>query len=156
MSKELSRGHTVQDEPGFLLWKLANLWQRKQREALAPLDLTHVQLALLATLASLVLIEKYVTQVDVARKAGTDEMMTSTVIRTLERNSLLRRLKHPGDSRARALVLTDVGNETLNRGLQIMKQVDREFFGSTSAAFHKLFHQRLTTDGSNNEIDKWK
>jgi DNA-binding MarR family transcriptional regulator len=99
-------------------------------------------------------IEKHVTQVDVARQAGTDEMMTSTVIRTLERNSLLRQLKHPGDSRARALVLTDVGNEILNRGLHIMKHVDREVFGPESAAFHKLSQQCLTTHGSNKEIDE--
>jgi hypothetical protein len=36
------------DSPGFLLWHATLRWQRGIAEALAPLDLTHVQFVLLA------------------------------------------------------------------------------------------------------------
>ncbi len=35
--------------PGFLLWKVSNAWQRRQRAALEPFGLTHSQFVLLAT-----------------------------------------------------------------------------------------------------------
>ena len=37
------------ESPGFLLWKVSNAWQRKQRAALQPFGLTHSQFVLLAT-----------------------------------------------------------------------------------------------------------
>ena len=36
------------DSPGFLLWHATLRWQRGVAQALAPLDLTHVQFVLLA------------------------------------------------------------------------------------------------------------
>jgi len=39
------------DSPGYLLAHLTMLWQRKQKKALDPLDLTHTQFVLLASLS---------------------------------------------------------------------------------------------------------
>lgn len=36
------------DSPGFLLWQVSNLWQRKMKAELSDLGLTHVQFVLLA------------------------------------------------------------------------------------------------------------
>lgn len=37
-----------EENSGYLLWQVSNLWQRKMKEALAAHSLTHVQFALLA------------------------------------------------------------------------------------------------------------
>lgn len=128
-----SEFNTPSQSPGFLLWKVTHLWQRKQREALQTLDLTHVQFVLLASLAWLLRSETLVNQADVARHASTDEMMTSTVIRTLEKKKLLRRLKHPTDTRARILSLTAQGESKMTAAIKLVEQVDLEFFAQVDA-----------------------
>ena len=35
------------DSPGFLLWQVTTLWQRRIRQALEPFELTHTQFVLL-------------------------------------------------------------------------------------------------------------
>ena len=128
-----SQFKTPSESPGFLLWKVSNLWQQKQREALSKLDLTHVQFVLLAVLGWFSRVEAHVSQASLARHAGTDEMMTSTVVRTLEKKGLLKRLKHPTDTRARVLQLTPRGEQAMGEALKVVEQVDRDFFKPTQS-----------------------
>ena len=114
--------------PGFALWRVTNAWQAAQRAALRPLGLTHVQFVLLASLTWLDQ-DAPVRQRDLARHARTDPMMTSQVLRTLERNGLVERRPHPVDRRARALVVTPAGAELANRAVAVVEDVDRRFFG---------------------------
>ena len=75
--------------PGFLLWRTTLNWQRAMATTLKPLDLTHVQFVLLASVWWLAGQAKLgaglPSQREVADHAGTDVMMTSQVLRTLER-----------------------------------------------------------------------
>jgi len=124
---------TPGESPGFLLWQVANLWQREQRAALKPLDLTHVQFVLLAVLSWLGPDEPALTQIDLANRAKTDPMMTSQVVRALAARRLLERTQHPGDSRAYLVSATSAGRELANRALPFVEYVDRRFFGSEGA-----------------------
>ena len=114
--------------PGLALWRVTNAWQAAQRAALRPLGLTHVQFVLLASLVWLDQ-EAPIRQRDLARHARTDPMMTSQVLRALERNGLVERRPHPVDHRARALVVTAAGAELANRAVAVVEDVDRRFFG---------------------------
>ncbi|WP_136707507.1 MarR family transcriptional regulator [Agromyces sp. H66] len=114
--------------PGLLLWRVTNAWQSAQRHALAPFELTHVQFVLLASLTWLEADEP-VTQADLAEHAGTDRMMTSQVLRTLEEKGLVVRAPHPRDARARALSATDAGADLANRANAAVEATDRAFFG---------------------------
>lgn len=114
--------------PGFLLWQVTNLWQKRQRAALEPLDLTHVQFVLLASLGWLTRTSPAVTQVQLAHHACTDVMMTSEVVRTLEKKGLIQRTPHPIDTRAKCLVLTPLGEDRLQQAIQIVEAVDQSFF----------------------------
>lgn len=114
--------------PGLLLWRVTNAWQAAQRAALAPFDLTHVQFVLLASLTWLDSDEP-VTQRELAELAGTDLMMTSQVLRTLESKGLVVRGSHPHDARARALAVTDAGAELANRANAAVEATDRDYFG---------------------------
>ena len=110
----LSRTLRPENSPGFLLWQVANQWQRLQRSTLEPLGLTHVQFVLLAGLAWLSRKENDVTQARLAAFCKTDAMMTSQVVRSLEAGGFVARAPHPTDIRARQLRVTAKGAEVLS------------------------------------------
>jgi DNA-binding MarR family transcriptional regulator len=119
---------TPQESPGFLLWKTTNLWQRHIRQALLPFDLTHVQFTLLAGLVWLTRDGNKITQIELAQSIETDVMMTSQVVRTLEQKKLLKRTPNPLDKRAFHLMSTKAGLELVNKAVQVVEAVDKEFF----------------------------
>ena len=119
------------DSSGFVLWQVNNLWQRRIRQALAEVGLTHVQFVLLACLGWLT--EKGdqpVTQVRLAAQARTDVMMTSKVLRALEDMGLVERHEHPADPRARSLRVTPAGREMVYKAVRLVDAVDRGFFAA--------------------------
>jgi len=116
------------ESPGFLLWHATLRWQRGIAQALAPLDLTHVQFVLLACTWWLNKQGEYPTQVALATQAGTDVKMTSQVVRSLERKQLLERAIDTTDTRARRLRVTPRGARLTRRAIAVVEQVDEDFF----------------------------
>src|SRR5260370_38642461 len=84
------------ESPGFLLWKISNAWQRRQRIALQPYGLTHSQFVVLAT-ATWFGASETLTQSRISRLSGIDPMTTSQVLRSLEAASLIQSIDHPKD-----------------------------------------------------------
>jgi DNA-binding MarR family transcriptional regulator len=138
--KELgSRFETPELSPGFLLWRVATRWQRQIRAALEPLDLTHAQFVLLATASWLGLGDTgAITQAVIAEHAGTDAVMTSEVLRTLERRRLVKRLPHPIDARAKQIVVTAAGRSLAEKAIAIVEQVDATFFDAPTPEMRAL------------------
>jgi len=64
--------------------------------------------------------------------AGTDVMMTSQVLRTLEARGLLNRETDSRDSRARIIQTTDAGRELALAAVQVVESVDQDFFQRVS------------------------
>ncbi len=127
-----SRFDVANESPGLALWHVTNRWQAVMRAALAPHDLTHVQYVLLA---SLVWMRSHgpdrpITQADLAEWAETDVMMTSQVLRALERKGLVERSRHPTDNRAKVLRATPVGTASAQRATQDVEAADAAFFAS--------------------------
>lgn len=120
-----------EESPGFLLWQLANAWQRQMRIVLSPLGLTYVQAMLLTALLRLEQREAVtgtpITQGDLARFCQADATMTSQVLRTLEAKGLLERSRG-ADARARLPRLTLAGRSLAERALPLAEAVDRDFF----------------------------
>jgi len=133
-----SRFATARESPGFLLWRVTHAWQRAVRDTLAEVDLTHVQFVLLASLAWLGRAGATVTQVEVARHAGIDRMMTSQVVRGLESRGLLQRPPHPDDRRARALALTEAGRARVAEALPRVEAADAAFFAPAGGDLPRL------------------
>jgi DNA-binding MarR family transcriptional regulator len=118
-------------ETGYLLWHVVNLWQRRQKEALAPFDLTPVQYLLLAGLSALRASERQpVNQSKLARHCRTDPMMTSQVLRTLERAGLVARRLDTGDGRAVGVTLTEKGLHRQREARPAVADVERGFFAA--------------------------
>lgn len=116
-----------QQSTGLMLWRVTNSWQRSIRSALAPFDLTHVQFVLLAALTSMQG-ARVVTQRDLADAASTDPMMTSQVLRALEKKGLIERRAHPADGRAFALSPAEAGVAVVNRAIRAVEETDLEYF----------------------------
>ena len=116
------------DSPGFLLWHATLRWQRGVAQALAPLDLTHVQFVLLACAWWLNEHGDPPNQVALAAQAGTDVKMTSQVLRTLERKGLIERKIDPADTRARRVRVTKSGAAVAPRAIAVVEEVDARFF----------------------------
>ncbi len=146
MRKFSSEFEKPADSPGFLLWQVSNLWQRKQRDTLKTLDVTHTQFVLLTTLLWLEQLNEPITQVQLAHHTKVDVMMTSQVLRTLEKKELVHRSSHPADTRANQIHTTMKGKEIVAKALPMVEQVDREFFSrgiGDCEQFVQLFQQLL-------------
>lgn len=98
---------------------------------LKPLGLTHVQFVLLTSVWWLTHEGgERPSQRRVAEFAGTDVMMTSQVLRTLEGKGLVERLDDSTDARSKVVVVTGPGRELALRAVGAVEAVDREFFSS--------------------------
>jgi len=69
-----------------------------------------------------------VAQARVAEHAKTDPVMTSEVLRTLQRKGLVERRPHPEDTRAKSLKLTPEGTRIVRRAVGLVERTDLEFF----------------------------
>jgi DNA-binding MarR family transcriptional regulator len=118
--------------PGFLLWKVSNAWQRRQRAALEPFGLTHSQFVLLAT-ATWFGAHETLTQARLAELSGVDPMTTSQVVRTLEAAQLLERRSHPDDPRAKAIQVTEAGRAKARAAVVAVEETDAAFFSPLAA-----------------------
>lgn len=119
---------SADDSTGFLLWRVHNFWQRELRKSLKEFDLTHTQFVILASTHWLTLQHEEVTQIVIAAHAKTDVMLTSNVIRALEKKQLVKRATHSTDTRAKKVFLTDLGATTLQKAVKKVEAFDRSFF----------------------------
>lgn len=132
---------------GFLMWQTHALWQRQVTAALRVHELTQVQFALLASTLWLSKFEPEITQIRIARHAKLDVMMTSQVLRSLEKRGLLTRQAHSSDTRAKTILLTDAGRALVLRAVPDVENVDEQFFsalGANRAAFNNQLQNLIT------------
>ncbi len=118
-----------------MLWRVTNRWQAVIRAALRPFGLTHVQFVLLAALTWA---QGELTQIELAHRTRTDPMMTSQVLRALERKGLIERREHPGDGRARLLSVTAAGADLARRANVAVEAAGQSFFGAESGQSRSL------------------
>lgn len=126
------------DGAGFLLWKACNAWQRHVREQLKSTGITHVQFLLLVAVKQLEAGGKQPSQTLLARTAGTDVMMTSKVIRTLEEAKLVARKENRDDGRAMILQITPAGKKKLTSAAAAIKKSEDTFFAKLTSKPHKF------------------
>jgi DNA-binding MarR family transcriptional regulator len=133
MPDEVFQFEDANDSPGFSLWQVSSLWQRRINAGLRPFGLTHAQFVLLASLTWLADSDKPLTQAELASHAKMDVMMTSNVLRTLEEKGLVRRDPHPTDTRAKSLAVTEQGRELVAQAVCVVENIDHDFFSKLGA-----------------------
>lgn len=128
--KASSRPLPAWESPGFLLWHATLRWQRRIAATLRPLGLTHVQFVLLASVWWLATQGRQPSQRELADHAGTNVMMTSQVLRSLEARALVDRQPDPTDARSLRLVVTAQGEELARRAVRAVEATDHEYFSA--------------------------
>jgi MarR family transcriptional regulator, transcriptional regulator for hemolysin len=116
--------------PGFLLWKLTALWQRKLGEVLGELAITQTQYAILASLRWFEEQREPPTQAHLVEHAKIDKMTLSKAIRKLEDAGLLARESSPEDSRAMHVRFTAKGRKLVQQAVVAIENADDEFFSA--------------------------
>jgi DNA-binding MarR family transcriptional regulator len=147
----ISQFESPDESPGFSLWQVSNMWQRRINAGLVPLDLTHAQFVLLATLTWHVRAGENLTQVELASLARLDVMMTSNVLRTLEKKGLILRSPHPSDTRAKLLSVTEKGRALSEHAIQVVEAIDMNFFHPLQGELKNFNRALLTLITSNSE-----
>jgi DNA-binding MarR family transcriptional regulator len=130
---------TAEQSSGYLFWKVSALWQRGIRELLEPLDLTHTQFVLLASLRWL----GSSNQVDLSRHTGCDVMTVSAVVRTLAAKGRIEREEDERDKRAKILRITAKGRAVVDKAVPLVEAFDRRFFSDSLAGQYGKFLSAL-------------
>lgn len=149
MSDTVFQADAAEDSPGFSLWRVSSLWQRKINAGLRPFDLTHAQFVLLASLLWLGDGGKPLTQAELASHAKMDTMMASNVLRTLEGKGLVIRNSHPTDTRAKSIMLTAKGRKLAEQAVPVIENIDQGFFislGSNTDKFNQYLLKLIETN----------
>ena len=133
-----------EENNGYLLWQVSMRWQLLMNQGLRELGITLTQFSLLAGLYWLNKQGEQVTQQRLADYVGTDKMMTSKVVRTLEKKGLLHRADNVQDNRAKRLRLTASGEILLSQANALVERIDADFFHpiqSEASDFNRLMQQ---------------
>lgn len=147
MSKSTDNTFSVEkpeESSGFLLWQVTNLWQREIKKALEQYNITHSQFVLMASIHWLTLHKQEVTQIILSSHTKIDPMTTSTVLRTLQQKNLITRQEHITDTRAKIVVLTEIGREITKKAIVTVEAFDKKFF-SILGINTKSLNQNLIT-----------
>jgi DNA-binding MarR family transcriptional regulator len=140
---------------GNLLWRLTTKLRAAVDRLLAPLGLTHAQYTLLASLYGFSQTGAQPSQRELADWTGLEPIFVSKLARALEQAGLIERIRHPADSRAVQLRLTDDGADVAQRAIAIVRAFQEEFTapigGTQSQRNRDLVHTLQTLLGTEHE-----
>ena len=117
---------------GYHLWHASLAWQQAIARALEPQGLTHVQFFVVASLLWLGKRGQHPKQSQLAKTTGLDPMMTSQVVRALEKRGLVARRDDPDDSRAWRLALTPAGRAAATAAAAAVRTAEAKVFARIS------------------------
>lgn len=118
-----------EESPGFLLWHVSTLWRRTIEGVLKPLELTHPQFVILATVGWLTRNGQSATQAAIGRQASLDPNTTSQILRGLQAKDLIERSRAI-DERSKCSSLTLKGSQKLKEALPAVEKADAHFFSA--------------------------
>lgn len=116
------------ESPGFLLWKITSLWQKRLEEIFSEFGITQTQYAILASIKWFEETKTDITQGLLVEHTKIEKMTLSKAIRGLEEKKFLKREKSEVDSRAMEIHFTASGKEKTIRVIQEVEEADDQFF----------------------------
>ena len=137
---------------GYTLMHAAQTWRTEATAVLKPHGLTVPQFLVVMALYRQARHDwAPLTQTAVAVRLGMDANTTSQVVRGLERRDILKRTRHPGDARARALVLTESGAILARDSAADARRLNDTYFSVISADQLAALGQTLETLSTESE-----
>jgi len=125
--------------PGYLMVRLGQRSSKRFAELLAPVGIHPRQFGVMNIVAA----RPGITQNELRDSTGIDPSSMVGVIDELEERGLAERRPHPSDRRARAIYLTDTGQETLGQARKIAMELQRDFFAALSEEEQETLTQLL-------------
>jgi MarR family transcriptional regulator, organic hydroperoxide resistance regulator len=122
---------TPETSPGFILWQVHMLWQKKINRLLKPFQITHTQFVILATLFWMSQRQEPNKQARIAQLSKIDPVVISTVLKTLEKKGCVTR-HGTQDLRIKEVLLTVKGTDIIRQTIQVVESFDSNFFGEVS------------------------
>ena len=113
---------------GFLLWQVTTLWQRKVKNALNVIDLSHSKFVILASLLWFKEQKTIVTQTTIIEHTKLDKMTVSKSLKILETDNLILKFENEIDTRAKTITLTNEGIKLAIKSIEIVENIDNDFF----------------------------
>ncbi|MGW0710339.1 MarR family winged helix-turn-helix transcriptional regulator [Streptomyces sp. NPDC002643] len=107
--------------PGHLVWLLSNRWRTAMDQELAPLDLTHAQYVLLASLFGMERSGRPPSQRELADHTGLEALYVSKLARSLESAGFVRRTRDTEDTRVVRLALTKEGRTAVRPAIDAVQ-----------------------------------
>lgn len=142
-SKESTSSIEANDqETGLLLWQVSRLWEKKMKEILARQEMTYLEYVLMSRLVAMEKKDPNITQVKLATQAGSEIMLTSKALRSLEDRGFIRRKKYSGDSRANLLSLTEKGHRKIEKTTKLAEAAENDFFSGLDGK-RQLFSKNM-------------
>jgi DNA-binding MarR family transcriptional regulator len=138
----MSRFPAATESPGFLLWRVATAWRRRLEAVLRPLELTHPQFVVLASIGWLTRDGALPSQRALGQHVDLDPNTLSSLLVTLEKRGLVAR-KRILDERSKQPTLTKAGAHLLAIALPKVEEADAAFFERTNAASSARFLRKL-------------
>jgi DNA-binding MarR family transcriptional regulator len=138
MEENIFKGDKPEASTGYLLWQISNLRQRKINVELTGIDLTYPQFVVLAGIHWLKQDNKIVNQVLLIKFTKMDKSVVSSILKLLEKKDIVTRKIDPQDTRAKTLDISKVGLNKLEKAMEIIKQVDIDFFDNTTLDIDNL------------------
>ncbi|MBV6626368.1 MAG: MarR family transcriptional regulator [Rivularia sp. (in: Bacteria)] len=111
----------------FLIWQVANKWEKRVNSELKEFDLTQAEYYQLASLFWLSQHQEEVTQTDIAKFADTIPMNTSKIMTKFEKKGLVKRVAG-SDSRSKSLSITDNGEHIAIQATAKLNCLNEQFF----------------------------
>jgi DNA-binding MarR family transcriptional regulator len=118
--------------PGFLLWQVSKLWQRRLNASLKDLGISGTQAVILGNIVRFDGQGEKATQILLSRLTKVDPMTVSQALRTLEKKKLVRRIVPKEDRRAFYVLPTAKGVNVTAQALERFIEAHLEFFGPIS------------------------
>lgn len=97
-----------------LIGHVFKLWLRTKKQILDEFGLTGSQYEVLSAIYYLGNYRKEIIQIDLAEETGIDPMTVSTILRNLEKNNIITRVRGTVNTRVIYIELTEKGNSLYN------------------------------------------
>ena len=127
----------AEDSPGFLLWQLSAMWQRRVKKALDTHGISHPQFVVMAITLWFMENNLELTQAKIIQMSKLDPMTVSNVAQKLEQLKYLKRSESQTDPRAKSLTLTSLGVQRVQELIPLVEGVDRECFDKLDSVEQK-------------------
>lgn len=126
--KTVFREKNADDSPGFLLFRITVLWQKKLGIIFNDLKIQQTQYAILASLKYFEEKNEKCTQAFLVEHARIDKMTLSKSVRQLEKTGLVKRAQSDEDARAVLVKLTQRGRNLVTEAVRRIEDADELFF----------------------------